>query len=120
MRSLLSFAALIAFVDLSHAEDQPLIPAKLNLLLPKIAAGMKPDEVKKLLATEYPKVDYNLGVWSGQTGYLDFKLNDNWTVSVAGDTDRKNGTVVHKDILIYVFDRANKHRVEIKRYSWKE
>jgi RNA polymerase sigma factor (sigma-70 family) len=101
-------------------EDQSLIPPPLNSLLPTISAGMTPKEVKKLLSTAYPKVEYRLGVWSGQTGYLDFQLNDRYTVSVAGSTDPERGTVVHPDIHLYVFDHPNKQRVEIKQYHWKD
>jgi hypothetical protein len=103
-----------------HCSRGRTIPPALNAILPKISAGMKPEEVKKLLAVKYPKVEYHLGVWSGQTGYFDFKLDDRWTLSVAGETDRSKGSIVHHDGLIYLFDRANKNRVEIKRYSWKE
>lgn len=109
-----------AFTCQAQAEDEPLIPPALNAILPKISAGMKPAEVKKALAAKYPKVEYSQGVWSGGTGYFDFKLDERWTVSVAGDTDLRQGEVVHRDILIYVFDHANKQRIEIKKYSWKE
>ncbi len=120
MRVAIGALALAAFALQSRAADEPLIPPALNAVLPKISAGMKPEEVKKLLAAKYPKVEYQLGVWSGQTGYFDFKLDDRWTLSVAGDTDRNKGSVVHHDGLIYLVDRANKNRIEIKRYSWKE
>jgi hypothetical protein len=106
--------------DKGFPDDQSLIPPPLNALLPRISGGMTPKEVKKLLATAYPKVEYRLGVWSGQTGYLDFQLNDRYTVSVAGQSVRDRGTVVHPDIHIYVFDHPNKQRVEIKRYHWND
>lgn len=119
MRIVLCTLLLAAFVQNLRAEDEPLIAPALNAVLPKITAGMKPEEVKKLLAAKYPKAEYSQGVWSGRTGYFDFKLDDRWTVSVAGDTDRTKGSVVHHDMLIYVFDRVNKHRIEIHMYSWK-
>jgi RNA polymerase sigma factor (sigma-70 family) len=106
--------------DPTKPGGEPLIPPPLNALLPKIVAGMKAQEVRKLLATAYPKVTYHQGVWSGQTGYFDFKLDDRYTVSVAAGTDPKRGDVVHKDGLIYIFDHPKKLRLEIKRYHWQE
>jgi hypothetical protein len=67
----------------SHAADQPLIPAALNAILPKIHAGMTVREVEAVLAPAYPKVKGQMGNWSGQTGYIDYKLDQQHTLAVS-------------------------------------
>jgi hypothetical protein len=59
---------------------EPLIPASLNALLPKITPGMTPDNVKKVLAVAYPKLERYDGPWAGQGGYIGFKLDERYSV----------------------------------------
>jgi len=120
MRVTLACLVLLAPVTQLFADDQPLTPLRLNALLPKVTAGMTSREVTELLAMAYPKVECHLGLWSGQTGYIDFKLDDRHAVSIAAASDPKRGTVVHNDIRIYVLDHPHKCRVEIKPYHWKD
>ena len=112
--------ALLLCIALPHlrATDEPLIPAALNAILPKIRAGMTVREVEAVLAPAFPGVKSQMGVWSGQTGYMDYKLDDKFTLSVSFAT-RKGGEVVHEDLLFYVFNHAAKHRVDIKSYFWE-
>ena len=100
------------------AADEPLIPASLNTLLPKITAGMKSEDIKALLLKTYPKVERQVGHWSGQTGYLGFRLDDRFSFMVAAHTSGDGQQVVSQDALIYVFDRLRKHRIEIIHYQW--
>ena len=65
----------------SLAADEPLIPAALNAVLPKIHVGMTIREVEAALAPAYPKVKGQMGIWSGQTGYIDYKLDERHTLS---------------------------------------
>ena len=101
-----------------RAGDEPLIPEALNQRLPKIAAGMTVAEIEMALAPAYPKAKARLGVWSGQTGYIDIQLDDRFSISIAAENGRKGQTVVHKDILIYVFDQTQKRRLELREYEW--
>ena len=48
----------------SLAADEPLIPAALNAVLPKIHVGMTIREVEAALAPAYPKVKGQMGRWS--------------------------------------------------------
>ena len=78
----------------SLAADEPLIPAALNAVLPKIHVGMTIREVEAALAPAYPKVKGQMGIWSGQTGYIDYKLDERHTLSVSSIT-RDGKEVVH-------------------------
>ena len=100
-----------------HAADEPLIPAALNAILPKIHAGMTVAEVEAVLTTAYPGVKGQMSLWSGQSGYIDYKLDERFTLSVASATVDKK-TVVHDDLLFYLVNYSAKHRVDIKSYFW--
>ena len=102
----------------SHGADEPLIPAALNAILPKIHAGMTIQEVEAVLAPAYPNAKGQMSVWSGQTGYIDYKLDERFTLSIASITlDGKER--VHDDLLFYVHNHAAKHRVDIKSYFYE-
>ena len=102
----------------SHAADEPLIPAALNAILPKIRGGMTVAEVEAVLTTAYPGVKGQMSLWSGQTGYIDYKLDERFTLSVSSATVDKK-TVVHDDLLFYLHNYAAKHRVDIKSYFYE-
>jgi hypothetical protein len=101
-----------------RADDQPLIPEALNQRLPRIVAGMSTAEIEKALAPAYPKAKARVGIWSGQTGYIDVQIDERFSISIAGENGRDGQSVVHKDILIYVFDHTQKRRVELRQYDW--
>lgn len=102
----------------SQAADEPLIPNALNSLLPKIRAGMTIREVEAVLATVYPNVKGAMSNWSGQTGYIDYQLDERFSLSVSSIT-RDRQQVVHNNLLFYLTDRPAKHRVDIKSYFWE-
>jgi len=102
-----------------HAADEPLIPVALNAVLPKIHAGMTIREVESVLAPAYPKVKGQMGIWSGQTGYIEYKLDERYTVSVSSIT-REGKEVVHDEILIYLYDLPAKRRLDLKVYEWEK
>jgi hypothetical protein len=102
----------------SLAADEPLIPAALNAVLPKIHVGMTIREVEAALAPAYPKVKGQMGIWSGQTGYIDYKLDERHTLSVSSIT-RDGKEVVHDEILLYLFDWPTKRRLDLKIYEWE-
>jgi hypothetical protein len=101
-----------------RADNEPLIPEALNQRLPKIVVGMSMAEIEKALTPSYPKAQARLGVWSGQTGYIDVQLDESFSISIAGENGRNGQPVVHKDILIYVFDHRHKRRLELREYDW--
>ena len=104
----------------SKANDESLIPRAINERLPKIVAGMPFAEIEKVFTPAYPKAKARLGLWSGQTGYIDVQLDERHSLSIAAQDSAKGGPVVHKDVLIYVFDHTRKRRVEIKSYDWAD
>ncbi len=104
----------------SHAaDDEPLIPAALNAILPKIHAGMTVRQVETVLAPAYPKVKGQMGDWSGQTGYIEYQLDGRYTLSVSSIT-RDGKEVVHDEILFYLKDWPSKRRFDIKIYDWEK
>lgn len=103
----------------SLAADEPLIPAALNAVLPKIHVGMTIREVEAALAPAYPKVKGQMGIWSGQTGYIDYKLDERHTLSVSSIT-RDGKEVVHDEILLYLFDWPTKRRLDLKICEWEK
>jgi hypothetical protein len=105
------------------AENEPLVPAPLNSVLPRIKAGMTAAEARAQLTNAYPKVQLTLGVWSGQTGYLDFRLDDRYTVSFAArnppnGTLNESAAILSDNLLTYIFDHQRKHRLEISHFQW--
>ncbi|MEO8824821.1 MAG: amidohydrolase [Chthoniobacterales bacterium] len=103
----------------ARATDEPLIPVALNNLLSRIHAGMTIHEVETVLSTAYPGVKGQMGEWSGQTGYIDYKLTERYTLSVSSIT-RKGEAVVHDEILFYLYDWPLKHRFDLKVYEWEK
>lgn len=79
---------------------------------------MTTDQVLAVLSPSYPKVSGSTGVWSGQTGYFDYKLDERFTLSVSSIM-REGKKLVHDGLLFYVFDRQTKRRVDINLYYWE-
>ena len=76
-------------------------------------------EVESVLASAYPKVKGQMGTWSGQTGYIDYKLDERHTLSVSSIT-RDGKEVVHDEILLYLYDWPAKQRLDLKIYTWEK
>ena len=102
----------------TQAADEPLIPTPLNNVLLKIRPGMTTNQVVSALSTAYPKVAGHMGDWSGQTGYVDYKLDERFTLSISSIT-RSGKEVVHDDLLMSLYDWQAKRRVDIKLYYWE-
>jgi hypothetical protein len=116
-KAILAFLLCCAALFQVRAADEPLIPAALNKALPKIHPGMTANQVVAILLPSYPKVAVSMGDWSGGSGYIDYKLDDRFTLSVSSIT-RDGKDVVHDDILFYLFDWPSKRRVDIRIYDW--
>ena len=108
----------VGSLTLSEAQE-PFIPVALNAVLPKIHARMTIGEVKAVLAPAYPKLEVRMGTWSGGVGYIAYKLNERYTVSISAIT-REGKDVVHDDILIYLYDWPAKRRIDLKIYDWEK
>jgi hypothetical protein len=105
--------------SLAVTADEPLIPAALNAVLLKIHPGLTTNEVTAVLSPAYPKVSFQMGDWSGHTGYIDYKLDDRFTLSVSSIT-RGGKMVIHDDLLMYIYDWPAKRRVDLKVYCWEQ
>ena len=60
-----------------------------------------------------------MGNWSGQTGYIDYKLDERHTLSVSSIT-RDGKELVHDEILLYLYDWPSKRRLDLKIYEWEK
>jgi hypothetical protein len=118
--SFLCVASLFAAVLSVRATDEPLIPAPLNAVLPKITAGMTREDMKKVLSAAYPKLELQDGPWSGQTGYIGFRLDAQYSVMFSAKMDPKQREVVSSSSQLSVFDRVHKLRLDITRYHWEK
>ncbi len=104
--------------------DEPLIPAPLNAVLPKIKAGMTIPEVEGVLSASYPKVSGQMSDWDGMTGYIDYKLDGRYSLSVASRNRMEGQKVIQVvgggDLFFYIYDWQTKRRIEIKQYDWEK
>lgn len=100
-----------------RAADEPLIPAPLNNVLLRIRSGMTTNQVQSALSISYPRVSSQISDWDGMTGYIDYELDERFTLSISSIT-RGGKEVVHDDMLMYLFDWQSKRRVEIELYNW--
>jgi hypothetical protein len=102
----------------ADAADEPLIPAPLNTVLLKIRPGMNTNQVLAVLSPSYRKVEVQEGIWSGQPGYMDYKLDKRFTLSVSS-VMWEGKQLVHDDLFFCVFDWQNKRRVDLTPYYWE-
>jgi hypothetical protein len=103
------------------AADAPLIPDGANQILGRICPNMSEAEVEKIVQKYYPETKANPSVWSGQSGYVDYKLTARYSISVAEYNDPKdfNLRFVHADMIIFVFDWELKRRINISFFNWE-
>jgi hypothetical protein len=118
--SFLCIVSLCVAVFQARAADAPLIPASLNALLPRITAGSTHHDIKSVLSKAYPKLESQDGPWSGRTGYIGFKLDDQYSVMFSAHMDAQQQAVVSSNAQISLFDRMHKVRFDITPYRWDE
>jgi len=75
--------AFFCFASLACAKEEPLIPASINVLMPKITAGMTSEEIRAVVVKTYAKSERRDGPWSGQSGDLGFRLDDRFSFTIA-------------------------------------
>jgi ankyrin repeat protein len=103
------------------AADEPLLPASVNQIIGRIRAKMPEAEVEKVVQAYYPTAKSTSGDWSGQTGYVEFKLTPRYSISI-GEYNAPNDfsqRFVHADMLMYVYDGDTKRRINISVYQWE-
>jgi hypothetical protein len=91
-------------------------------LLFQVRPDMTEAELAKLVQSQFPDAKPSPGDWSGQTGYVDFRLNSQYTLSVSEYNDPKdfNLRFVHADTIVYLLDQEAKRRMNISFYKWEE
>ena len=118
MRNWVPLVGCLLTLAIVRAEELPLIPRPLNTVLGLISSGQTKAEVVQILTKAYPNVKYGgPSVWSGQTGYLGFQLDERYSISIAfaGNED----TRVHCDLQFYLYDNAVKRRIDLRQFFWE-
>ena len=74
MKTILAIIVMLSVVPGLIANEEALLPDKINQILGRIKPNMSEAQVEKIVQTYYPNTKAILGRWSGQTGYVDFKI----------------------------------------------
>lgn len=111
--------ALFCFASLAVAEEEPLLPARVNAFLPKIKAGMTSEEIKTVVVKSYANAESRAGIWSGGSGSLGCRLDDRFTFTVDAHTNSEGKQVVSRNARIYIIDWLHKRRLEIVPSQWE-
>ncbi|MFA4943995.1 MAG: hypothetical protein WC789_04760 [Lentisphaeria bacterium] len=122
MKTITSIILMILVAVIALASDKPLVPDGINQILGRIQPNMSESQVETLMKKYYPDVKRTLGTWSGQTGYVDFKVSPAYTISIAEYNDPKdfNLRFVHADMIIYVFEWQTKTRLNLSFFKWDD
>ena len=122
MKTICAAIAIALFVCAAGAEDAPLMPDGVNHILGRIVPDMPEAAVAAIVTKYYPDATRNVGVWSGQTGYVEFKLTKRYSISVAEYNDPKDfeSRFVHADMILYVYDWELKRRINISFHKWDQ
>ena len=83
IESVALFLSIALVIIPSAFANVPLLPIALNEILPRIDVGMTREQVVSLLAEKYPAVKTKQGLWSGQSGYMDFILDERYEIDVS-------------------------------------
>lgn len=122
MKTILAALASASLPLVVGAGDAPLMPDGVNQILGRITPNMAEAEVEKIVKKHYPDAKRTLGSWSGQTGYVEFKLTSRHSISVAEYNDPKDfeSRFVHADMMLYVYDWELKRRINISFHKWND
>ena len=106
----------------AFAGGGPLFPDGVNQILGRIQPDMSEAQVEEIVKIYYPDVSHTVSIWSGQTGYADFRLTSRYSISVAeyNDPEDFNCRFVHADMILYVYDWELNQRINISFYNWDD
>ena len=113
--SILIVLGLLAYFFVFKAPSaESYYPAELDAALSEIKPDMSESDVASILSRYFPDTKSRSGLWSGQTGYVDFDITPNCWVSISfynapNDFESK---FVHKSMTIYIHNRKLKLRVD--------
>ena len=122
MKRILAALVLTSIALAARAMAEPLLPDGVNQMLGRIQPNMSEAEVERIVKKDYPDAKTTPGPWSGVTGYVEFKLTARYSISVAEYNDPKdfNLRFVHADMLLSVYDRDTKRRINISCHKGDE
>ena len=106
----------------AFAAEEPLFPDGVNQILGRIQPDMSEAQVEETVKFYYPDAVLTLGTWSGQSGYVEFKLTSRYSISIAeyNDPDNFDYRFVHADMILYVFDWELNQRINISFHNWDD
>ena len=120
MKYILAIIVILAVITCAYASDEALLPDGINQILGRIQPNMSETQVEALVKEYYPNMTKALGSWSGQTGYVEFKVTSRHTISIAEYNDPKDFDLrfVHADMILYVYDWNLKRRLNLSFHNW--
>jgi len=122
MKTIMAITLIFSVALHAFAADEPLLPDGVNQILGRIRPNMSEAELEKLVKAHYPEAKATPSVWSGQTGYVEFKLTSRHSISVAEYKDPKGfkSRFVHAHMIFYVYDWELKRRINISFHKWDD
>ena len=122
MKYIAAFIVILTAITCACAGDEALLPDGINQILGRITSDMRETDVQALFRQYYPNAEGMVGNWSGQTGYVDYKLTPKHTVSISMYNTPTNidHRYVHSSMIIYIFDWETKSRLNLSIYKWDE
>jgi hypothetical protein len=102
--------------------ESALLPDGINQILGRIRPDMSETELAGIVTLFYPEAEPACGIWSGQSGYVDFRLTPRWSVSIAeyNAPNDFESRFVHPEMTFYVYDWEVERRIDITFYGWGE
>ena len=122
MKTIITILMLMSISLITHADDTPLIPDSINKILGQLKPDMPEYQIEIIVKKHYENAKPTPSLWSGQTGYVEFKLNDRYSISIAEYNDPKdfNLKFVHSSMTFYVYDHELKRRINLSVYKWDD
>ena len=122
MKYIAAFIVILTAITCACAGDEALLPDGINQILGRITSDMRETDVQALFRQYYPDAEGMVGNWSGQTGYVDYKLTPKHTVSISMYNPPTDIThrYVHSSMTFYIYDWETKSRLIFSIYKWDE
>ena len=122
MKLIIVVILMLSVTSGAFAVEGPLFPDGVNQILGRIQSDMNETQVEEIVKIYYPDAIRAGGIWSGQTGYVDFELTSRYSISVAeyNDPEDYNSRFVHADMILYVYDWELNQRINISFYNWDD
>ena len=122
MKYIWAIIVILAVITCTYAGDEALLPDSINQILGRITSDMRETDVQALFRQYYPDAEGMVGNWSGQTGYVDYKLTPKHTVSISMYNPPTDIThrYVHSSMTFYIYDWETKSRLNFSIYELDE